>query len=291
MADGDIIVEGQCTVTSDGNGGCSGSIGTCNTSTGVRVTVSLDLACNAAVTPTPEAQATPTPGYCLGIADWLTFPSSGCITGLFFQGPCTRSSAFRQRCSEYIDETCSCESGGGMSPIVIDVDHSGFKLTDAGGGVAFNILSDGVPLRLAWTAPGSSNALLVLDRNSNGTIDDGEELFGDNTPQPASSTPNGFLALAEYDKSGAGGNGNGKIDVQDAVFSQLRLWQDINHNGISEPSELQPLSGLLRAIDLDYKLSKRTDQYGNEFRYRAKVYDVRGIQGGRWAWDVFLTYK
>ncbi|HKQ53246.1 MAG TPA: hypothetical protein VJT74_12810 [Pyrinomonadaceae bacterium] len=178
-----------------------------------------------------------------------------------------------------------------MSPIVIDVDHSGFALTNAGSGAAFNILSDGVPLQLAWTAPGSTNALLVLDRNGNGTIDDGEELFGDNTPQPASSTPNGFLALAEYDKSGGGGNGNGRIDVQDAVFSQLRLWQDINHNGISEPSELKPVAGMLSGIDLDYKLSKRTDQYGNEFRYRAKVYDVRGTQGGRWAWDVFLTYK
>ncbi len=82
-----------------------------------------------------------------------------------------------------------------------------------------------------------------------------------------------------------------RIDVQDAIFSQLRLWRDINHNGISEPSELQPVSGLLSAIDLDYKLSKKTDQYGNEFRYRAKVYDVRGTHAGRWAWDVFLTYK
>jgi len=178
-----------------------------------------------------------------------------------------------------------------MSPIVVDVDHSGFALTDAGGGVAFNMLSDGVPLQLSWTKAGSTNAFLVLDRNDNGTIDDGEELFGDNTPQPASSTPNGFLALAEYDKSINGGNGNGRIDVQDAIFSQLRLWQDANHNGISEPSELQSLSGLLRAIDLDYKISKRTDQHGNEFRYRAKVYDVNGTQAGRWAWDVFLTYQ
>jgi len=290
MAEGDIIIEGQCTVTSNGNGGCSGNIGTCNTNSGVQANISLELACNAAPTPTPTPTGA-TPGYCLGIADWITFPSSGCITGLFFQGPCTRSAAFRSRCSEYIEETCSCEGGGGMSPIVIDVDHSGFALTDAAGGVAFNMLNDGVPLQLAWTEAGSTNAFLVLDRNGNGAIDNGEELFGDSTPQPASSTPNGFLALAEYDKSSNGGNGNGRIDARDAVFSQLRLWQDVNHNGISEPSELQPLSGFLSAIDLDYKLSRRTDRHGNEFRYRAKIYDVRGTHAGRWAWDVFVTYR
>ena len=178
-----------------------------------------------------------------------------------------------------------------MSPIVIDVDRSGFALTNAPGGVVFDMLSDGVPLQISWTAAGSTNAFLVLDRNGNGTIDVGEELFGDVTPQPASSAPNGFLALAEYDKSGNGGNGNGRIDVQDAVFSQLRLWRDVNHNGISESSELLPLSGLPSAIDVGYKVSKRTDQHGNEFRHRAKVYDTHGAHAGRWAWDVFLTVQ
>lgn len=178
-----------------------------------------------------------------------------------------------------------------MSPIVIDVDNSGFSLTDAAGGVIFDMLKDGVPLGLAWTTPGSTNSLLVLDRNANGKIDDGEELFGDGTPQPASAAPNGFLALAEYDKAANGGNGNRKLDSQDAIFSQLRLWQDSNHNGISEASELLPLSGLISAIDLDFKESRRTDQHGNQFRYRAKVYDAKGEHGGRWAWDVFLNVQ
>lgn len=235
--------------------------------------------------------ANPTYGTCLGWTDFVSYPTSGCVTGLFFQGPCTRSEEFRSRCDDYDEESCVCLGGMSMSPIVIDVDASGFSLTDAAGGVVFDMLKDGVPLGLAWTTAGSTNSLLVLDRNANGTIDNGEELFGDITPQPASSVPNGFLALAEYDKPANGGNGNRKLDSQDAIFSQLRLWRDTNHNGISESSELLPLSGLIRAIDLDYKESRRTDQHGNQFRYRAKVYDANGEHGGRWAWDVFLNVQ
>jgi hypothetical protein len=175
---------------------------------------------------------------------------------------------------------------------VIDVDHSGFSLTSASAGVVFNFLNDGVPLAMAWTSASSTNALLVLDRNGNGTIDSGEELFGDITPQPQTATPNGFVALAEFDKAANGGNGNGKIESSDVVFTQLRLWQDTNHNGYSESNELRTLPQLgLAAIDLKYKESKSTDEYGNKFRYRAKVYDTQGVNGGRWAWDVLLTVQ
>lgn len=172
---------------------------------------------------------------------------------------------------------------------MIDVDGNGFNLTDAAGGVTFDINGDATPENLSWTSAGSDDAWLALDRNGNGSIDNGLELFGNYTSQPTTRKPNGFLALAEFDKAAAGGNEDGKITQDDSVFSSLRLWRDANHNGVSESGELFSLSASgLTVLELEYKESRRTDEYGNKFRYRAKVRDTHGAQVGRWAWDVFL---
>jgi hypothetical protein len=178
------------------------------------------------------------------------------------------------------------------SPIIIDLTGNGFQLTSAANGVKFDIKNTGVPIQIAWTA-NANNAFLVLDRDGSGTITNGSELFGNFTPQLPSAHPNGFAALAVYDQPDHGGNGDGIIDARDQIFSSLRLWLDANHDGICQPGELYNLLDLgVFSISLDYKLSRRVDQYGNKFRYRARI--NAGSSGedtdvGKQAYDVFLV--
>ncbi len=184
-----------------------------------------------------------------------------------------------------------------LSPILIDTDNSdhsrGFELTSAADGVLFDLACDGRRLPLAWTARGSEASWLVLDRNSNGMIDDGAKLFGSSTPQPPPAEGelrNGFAALRVYDTPQLGGNGDGFIDNRDAIYPSLRLWRDINHNGETDPGELQPLmAGGIARIDLRYRIADRVNRFGNAFYLRGRAFDRSGKAHAIFLWDVFLT--
>jgi hypothetical protein len=162
----------------------------------------------------------------------------------------------------------------------------------------FDIGGTGTPIRIAWTDVGYRNAFLVLP-GTDGLVHNGTQLFGNFTSQPESSHRNGFLALSEYDKTENGGNGDGIIDEKDAVFSRLRLWIDENHDGICQSSELHELSEEgVYSLALGYFDSGRKDEFGNQFRYKARINpgihrDKRDQtstgEPGRWAYDVFFV--
>jgi hypothetical protein len=183
-------------------------------------------------------------------------------------------------------------------PIIFDVDRNGYRLTSAEDGVWFDLDADGTPQQVAWTHADSDDAFLAMDRNGNGRIDDGSELFGDATPatrDPESgawiNAANGFEALKFLENPDFGVSRADQIlDANDAPFSRLLLWRDANHNGISEPDELTPAAAAsLESISAyDVKTSGRRDKHGNLFRLRAVA-----LFGGRsgYVYDVWLRSK
>jgi hypothetical protein len=183
---------------------------------------------------------------------------------------------------DFADCTCS------ETPLLISVSGRAYDLTTAQNGVLFDIFGDGRRRQVAWTSgQDEDKAFLVLDRDSNGFITSGKELFGGVTQQTATSRPNGFNALAMFDSEDHGGNGDGWITASDAVWQQLRLWNDRNHNGVSEADELLLLGDKrVTGISLDYIQSERRDPAGNHYRYAAKVL----VNGGPFGvvYDVFL---
>lgn len=158
--------------------------------------------------------------------------------------------------------------GDDCSPIVFNFGSGDFRLTGANVPVWFDITATGKPSHIGWTAAGEDEAFLWLDRNGNGRVDDGSELFGTATRLgDGSPAANGFEALKEYDS-----NHDGRIDAQDAAWSQLLLWRDLNHNASSEPDEIQPLnSSDVTAIELDYRWAGRRDSWGNQFKYASRI--------------------
>jgi hypothetical protein len=160
-------------------------------------------------------------------------------------------------------------TGAGSDPLVISL-HGDYRLSGLAEPVAFDINAVGHRQLISWTARDSDVAFLAVDRNRNGLIDDGTELFGNATPQDRGGrAANGFAALAPYDA-----NGDGVIDASDPIWNELLLWTDTNHNGVSEPNELRHITeSSIIAIELEYHWTGKRDQYGNRFEYEGHVHE------------------
>ncbi|WP_277605069.1 calcium-binding protein, partial [Aeromonas sp. MR16] len=129
-------------------------------------------------------------------------------------------------------------------PLVLDLNGDGVHLIDK---VYFDHDGNGIANNGQWVSP--EDGLLVLDRDKNGKIDSGIELFGDHTPSEEGSTSlNGYMALSRYDK-----NNDGVINEKDDVFNELKVWVDKNSDGISQSSELHGLNELnISSISLSH---------------------------------------
>jgi len=144
-------------------------------------------------------------------------------------------------------------------PIVLDLDGDGVETTGLNDGAYFDHDKNGFAEKIAWA--GSDDGLLAWDRNGDGIINDGAELFNVTMPD-GSPAENGFQVLAALDN-----NQDGKIDANDAVWSQLKIWRDIDGDGYSASDELFALDELgIRSINTDYSNSAYVDENGNEHR-------------------------
>ena len=154
------------------------------------------------------------------------------------------------------------------SPIVLDLNRDGVVDTTplANSPVWFDLDNNGFKERTAWA--GKSDGLLALDLDGNGRIDHGGELFGNHSLlADGSKAKNGFEALKQYDS-----NGNGLLDAGDECWQDFRIWQDIDHNGISNSTELRLLDQVgIRAIDLKYTESTGRDAQGNSHKQLGSI--------------------
>ena len=139
-----------------------------------------------------------------------------------------------------------------QSPIVLDLDSNGIQTLSVNAGVNFDLLADGRPVQTGWV--GSGDGLLVMDRNQDGSINDGSELFGTSTVLAnGSKAVDGYQALAELDT-----NHDGVISSADAQFAKLGVWIDGNADGQTGVGEIKSLIEL-NIAQLSLKAQVTTD--------------------------------
>jgi hypothetical protein len=169
--------------------------------------------------------------------------------------------------------------------LVIDLTGNGLRFGGLDQGIVFDVNGYDHIFKLGWPI-GRDDGWIVLDRNLNGRIDDGSEMFG-NATRLADGTiaRNGFYALADLDVSG-----DGYIDASDPGYQQLRVWLDSDRNGNSESGELHSLVSLgVARLSTDYWASMRIDRHGNRFLYRSRAEMIDGST--RPVVDVFPVFQ
>jgi hypothetical protein len=151
------------------------------------------------------------------------------------------------------------------SPIVLDLDGDGVRLSSVTEGVRFDLEESGRAVRTAW--PVGGDALLVWDRDADGRIASGAELFGQSWSDLGGRWASGFAALAALDDPMRGGNANGRIDAGDLAFAELRVWVDADRDGATDPGELRTLDDAgIAALPLAHEQSRMHDAFGNGLR-------------------------
>ncbi len=156
-----------------------------------------------------------------------------------------------------------------VDPLVFDMNNDGIFATSVENGVHFDYEGDGFREKTAWMSKG--DAVLVRDVNGNGIIDDGTELFGDQTVMSNGEVAvDGFEALTDLDS-----NNDGIVNADDEYFSELKMWTDSNADGISQTEELHTLEELgIQEISLVNEGIGKTDNYNNVIS--GATYAVRG---------------
>ncbi|MDP2833347.1 MAG: calcium-binding protein, partial [Pseudomonadota bacterium] len=143
-------------------------------------------------------------------------------------------------------------------PLVLDLDGDGLETLGSAAGAHFDHDANGFAELTGWA--GKDDGLLVWDRDGNGQIDSGRELFGDQTRLKSGAlAANGFAALAEWD-----GNADGRIDANDTLWANLRIWQDANSDGMTDSGELHALSDFaIQSLNLANTTGNVNDGQGN----------------------------
>lgn len=184
---------------------------------------------------------------------------------------------------------------GSESPILIDLDSNGFHLDGLDRAVLFDLGGKGVPRYYSWTSAQGRDAFLCRDRNGNGRIESGQELFGNATPLAGGAqAPHGYAALRELDLLTQGGNQDGRLTAADWGFQELCAWVDEDHDGVSDAGEVLPLwqAGVIE-LSYEYHETRRRDVYGNEFRYQgsAVLANPQGKPRHAPTYDVFFLSR